>query len=61
MQVKNRGWLRLLYWQSSYLKLRAEHKGGNSWNSFLLNNGPNDYMLTPRGQRGKRQRFETRD
>lgn len=34
-------------------KLRAANKGGNSWNSFLLNNRPHDDMLTSGGQRWK--------
>lgn len=34
-------------------KLRAAHKGGNSWDSFQLYNALNDYVLTPRGQRGE--------
>lgn len=34
-------------------KLRAVNKGGNSWNSFPLNDTLNGYMLTPRGHGGK--------
>lgn len=34
-------------------KPRAGNKGGNSLDSFLLNNVLNDYTLTSRGQRGK--------